>query len=78
MTFTIYVNKELAEKIMQTSKSLRRSRNSIINEALEDWLSKNTSKTWPEGFFDFEPIKDVPNFEELRKNAKAPTEDPLE
>ena len=76
MTFSIYVHKELSRKIMRLTKSLGRSRNSIINEALEEWLSKHTSKKWPKGFFDFEPIEDVPDFEVLRK-AKAPTKDPL-
>lgn len=78
MTFTIYINEELAQRVMRLSKSLKRSRNSIITEALEEWLNKHTDKPWPKGFFDFEPIEDVPDFEALRKKNKAPTKDPLE
>ncbi len=71
MTFAICARKELAEKMKRRSKSLGR-RDGIINEALEKRFFKNTKK-WPEGFFDFEPIEDVPDFEALRKEECHPT-----
>jgi hypothetical protein len=77
MNFTVYLNGELAHEIGEASKSLNRSRNSIINEALKEWLKKRNTPNWPEGFFDFEQVKDVPDFKKLRKNLKKPQKDPL-
>ena len=70
MNFSIYLKKELADKVNALSKSLKRSRNSIINEALEQWIKKHESRSWPENFFDFEPVSDVPDFKTLRKELK--------
>ena len=77
MNLTIYLKKELANKINELSKSLNRSRNSIINEALEQLVKKYESRPWPENFFDFEPVTDVPDFKALRKELTEPPKDPL-
>lgn len=78
MNFNVYLKKETGEKIAQIAKSLHRSRNSIINEALEEWLGKHTKTKWPKDFFDFSPIEDTPNFEDLRNDLKNNIpEDPL-
>lgn len=79
MNFNIYINEKLGTKISKVSKSLRRSRNSIITEALEEWLDRHASEKWPKGFFDFEPIQDVPDFKSYRKELKKEIfEDPLQ
>ena len=36
MNFNVYLNKEVGKKITKMAKSLHRSRNSIVNEALEE------------------------------------------
>ena len=77
MNFNIYLKKELADKVSELSQALNRSRNSIINEALEYWVKKHERRAWPKNFFDFEPISDVPNFKALRKELKKPQKDPL-
>lgn len=77
MNFTVYIKKELAEQISRLSKTLKKSRNSIINEAVEQWVRKHEYRTWPENFFDFEAVIDVPDFKKLRKELKEPNEDPL-
>lgn len=33
-------------------------------------LEKHTQSNWPSGFFDFEPVNDVPDFKALRKDLK--------
>jgi antitoxin (DNA-binding transcriptional repressor) of toxin-antitoxin stability system len=68
MNFNVYLNKNTGEKVTELAKSLHRSRNSIINEALEEWLGKHTNRAWPENFFDFELITDAPDFESYRKH----------
>jgi len=77
MNFNIYVKKDLGIKITATAKALHKSRNAIINEALEEWLNKHSQSSWPEGFFDFSPIEEVPDFKALRKDLGKVSEDPL-
>ncbi len=78
MNFNVYVNKENGKRITQIAKSLHRSRNSIVNEALEEWLERHTKTKWPKAFFGFSSIEDVPDFESLRKDLKNNvSEDPL-
>ncbi|MEI8366290.1 MAG: hypothetical protein WCF65_07705 [Parachlamydiaceae bacterium] len=78
MNFNVYLKKEIGVKITQVAKCHQRTRNSIVNEALEEWLGKHAKTEWPENFFDFLPIKDVPNFKSLRQDLKNNiSEDPL-
>lgn len=80
MNFNIYVPKRLGKKLEEATKALRCKKNSIITEALEEWLSKHFPTKWPKDFFDFEPIEDedLPDFKALRKDLKNNIkEDPL-
>ncbi len=70
MNFNVYLNKLTGERVSQLAKSLHRSRNSIVNEALEEWLSNHSKTDWPENFFDFSPLEDIPDFEVLRNDLK--------
>lgn len=74
MNFNIYLNKGIGEQITKVAKKLHKSRNSIITEALEEWLGKYSSAQWPKHFFDFEPVLDVPDFKAMRSDLK-PIED---
>lgn len=78
MNFNVYMNQKTGDRVKKIAKKLHRSRNSIINEALEEWLESHASSDWPKGFFDFSPIKDVPNFKAFRDEFKEVPEDPLE
>jgi hypothetical protein len=62
MNFNVYVNKKTGAEIAQIALNLNRSRNSIINEALKEWLENHTTKKWPKDFFSFPAIDDVPDF----------------
>lgn len=79
MNFNIYVKKEVGERVSRMAMSLHRSRNSIVAEALEEWLRNHVETQWPENFFEFSPIENVPDFKlsrnELKDNVR---EDPLE
>lgn len=78
MNFNVYLKRDLGRKVTQIAKSKHRSRNSIVNEALEEWLSNHSKSQWPKGFFDFDPIMDVPDFKEYRRDLKDNvSEDPL-
>ncbi len=77
MNFNIYLNKNTGERVTKMAKTLRRSRNSLVNEALEEWLNNHTQSKWPKGFFDFAPVEDVPEFKQLREDLKPIDDDPL-
>lgn len=78
MNFNIYIKKEIGDKINNAAKHFHKSRNSIVNEALEEWLKNHTKTEWPENFFDFSPAEDVPDFKTLREDLKDNVlEDPL-
>lgn len=78
MNFNVYVKEEVGSKVAKAAKKLHRSRNSIINEALEEWLNRHFSFQWPKDFFSFDAITDVPDFKELRTDlTKDISEDPL-
>lgn len=77
MNFNVYVNKKTGERITKIAKKSKRSRNSIVTEALEEWLDSHTSSQWPDHFFDFDPIDNVPDFKATRKELKDIPEDPL-
>ncbi len=77
MNISIYVNKELAKKITDLSRTLKRTRNSVINEALENWVKKQNKSEWPKHFFEFEALSDFPSSKELRKGLKITKKDPL-
>lgn len=78
MNFNVYLKKETGERVSRMARSLHRSRNSIVNEALDEWLSKHTKTKWPKNFFDFSPIEDIEDFKSLRRDLKNNIpEDPL-
>lgn len=78
MNFNTYLRKEVAEQVTKLAKKLHRSRNSIISEALEQWLERYQKSKWPKNFFDFKPLEDIPDFTSYREELKAASEDPLQ
>lgn len=79
MNFNVYLKKMTGERIEKIAKDLNRSRNSIISEALEEWLKLHYPSQWPKDFFKFPPIDDVPDFKSYRKELTDVTEeDPLQ
>ncbi len=78
MNFNVYLNKGTGERVTKVAKALHRSRNSIVSEALEEWLERHSKTAWPKNFFDFPPLEDIPDFHSLREDLKNHLpEDPL-
>lgn len=77
MNFNVYVGKRTGERLNKAAKTAHRSRNSIVNEALEQWLTANSQEQWPKSFFEYDPIEEVPDFESYRKELGSINEDPL-
>lgn len=71
MNLTVCLSKELGERVNKTAKSLHRSRNSIVKEAVDEWLERQVTSEWPKSFFDFASIEEVPDFQATRKEFKT-------
>jgi hypothetical protein len=76
MNLSIYLSQDLENRLSLMSQQLHTSKNSIIREALEEWITRHTPhSSWPPHFFDFEPINDAPDFSSYRKDLSPPKED---
>ena len=73
MKFNVWVPKDIGLKLSKATKELHCSRNSIVTQALVEWLQKHSPTQWPCKFFEFSPIEDVPNFKTLRNDLKDVT-----
>ena len=78
MNFNVYVPKDIGAKLSRATETLHCSRNSIVTEALAQWLELHLPTQWPDNFFNFSPLEDVPDFKALRSDlADVSNEDPL-
>lgn len=78
MNFTVYIEDFMAEKVIAVAKIQGKTRNAIVREALEEWYERHAISHWEPGFFDFEPISDLPDFSNYRLEFKPLKEDPLQ
>ena len=77
MNFNIYIHDQLYKELETYRQSLGKTRNSLVKEALTEWLQKHRErKVWPEGLFKFDKsvIGKFPDVKELRKNLNEPDE----
>jgi metal-responsive CopG/Arc/MetJ family transcriptional regulator len=75
MNLNIYLEEELAKKLAVYSEKLNRKKNSIVREAIRDWVEKHTKKKWPKSILEFKGIKDFPSVTELRQDIDDKDED---
>lgn len=76
MNFNIYVNDQLYQELESYRQSLGKSRNSVVTEALMEWINHHKQKKWPRDFFKFTEttIGLYPDAKELRKGLLEPKE----
>ena len=72
MTFSIYLDDKLAERLNRVAIESGKARNALIREALEEWLARSRAKKWPEVVLAFKGVRGAPRFEEARKTLKPP------
>jgi hypothetical protein len=72
MNIHIYLEDSLARKLTLSAHHMSRKRNSIVREAITNWLDLNSTKTWPESVLNFKGITDFPDTDDLRKNLTDP------
>jgi len=66
---TVYIEDQLATQLSKHAEKLHRKRNSIVREAIKDWLNKNAQQKWSNTVLKFKGIEDFPDVDELRKSV---------
>ena len=75
MSFHVYLEPELESGIEILIKQTGRKRNSLVREALRDYLEKHLNKAWPAAVFNFKPEPRLVPFESLRGELSADRDD---
>lgn len=68
MNLHIYLEDNLGYKLTNYSKQFHRKRNSIVREAIKDWIDNHEGKAWSKLIMEFKGIKDFPDVRTLRQN----------
>ena len=74
MNFNIYINDTLGEKLLQVTKDTGETRNAIIKQALEEWIQKKMTSSWPPAIMEFQGFPDFEGFETFRHELKEQEE----
>lgn len=78
MHFNIYVDDQVGAQLNKLAKKSGKTRNSLIREAIEEWITQQINPKWSDIVLDFNGLKDFPAFETYRKDLNEPKEDPFE
>jgi len=77
MNINIYLEDELGSKVTKAAQALGASRNSVIREALKEWLMYHKSQKWPASVTNYKGDPNFPAFESYRAELGDPKEDPF-
>ena len=75
MNFNIYLEDELGNNLVTIAEKLGKTRNSIIREALKDYIDKQMSEQWPETILVFKGIDEGIDFESYRQDLLPPNDE---
>lgn len=68
MKINVFLPQKLFSQLSHVAEQLHLSKNAIIREALEEWLAHHYAKSvWPSHFFDFQAVKETPDFSSYRR-----------
>lgn len=75
MNISIYLSQKLASKLSHVAHQQHSSKNAIVREALEEWFAHHyPASNWPSHFFDFQAVKEAPDFSSYRSELTPPKE----
>ncbi len=77
MNFNIYLDDELGKRLILATESNHRSRNALIREAVDLWLTTHERAQWPKEVLEFEGDIAFPAFESYRDDLGAHKDDPF-
>lgn len=75
MQFNVWVNDNLIKDVEAIMRSEGKKRNTVINEAIAEYVKNKKSKEWSEEIKNFkgiEGLEDWEGFESYRKGLKEP------
>lgn len=79
MNFSIHIDDKTAKTLKKMAKEKGETRNALISEALHQYVAGQSRSEWPEKARQFAgALKDMPRFEDYRKELLPPKEDPFE
>ena len=68
MSFHVYLEPELQYRLDALCSKTGRKRNTLVREALREFLEKRIEKSWPAVVFDFKSDPALPRFESMRSD----------
>jgi len=77
MNFDLDLEDDVGMRLSRLAEQTGKSRNTLIQEAIADWLERAERKAWPEEVEHFQGIADAPVFEEYREHLAQTLDDPL-
>ena len=66
MNFSIYLDDKTNAEITDQANLLGKSKNTIIREAIEEWLKLHRSKKWSKNIMNFQGDPEFKEFESYR------------
>ncbi len=74
MHLNIYLPDPIAKDFIKSAEQKQLNKSAAMREAVEAWLYENRQPQWPKNFFEFQAVKDAPDFTEYRKELIEPVE----
>ncbi|MEM9274666.1 MAG: ribbon-helix-helix domain-containing protein [Cyanobacteria bacterium P01_F01_bin.143] len=74
MNFNIYIEDPLGNRLEESVKKSGKSRNEIIQEAIQLWLERQQKSQWPQSILDWQGVSDAIKFESYREELLPPGE----
>lgn len=72
MNISVYLPQKLISRLSHVAEQQHTSKNSIIREAVEEWITNHCAQSsWPLHFFDFDGVKEVPDFSSYREELSV-------
>ena len=77
MNINIYLEDQLGQDLAKCAQSTGQSRNSIVRDALKQWIQSYHNHQWSDDIMQFNGIRDFLTFESHRDELISSKEDPL-
>lgn len=74
MNFNIYLEDKLGKELEEIAYNSGKSRNALIREAIQFWLSAQTKKEWSKKILEFQGLEESICFEAYREELLPPDE----
>ena len=74
VNFSLHLSDDLVRQLNAVSKATGQSRNTLMREAIEEWLERQTCRQWPEDVLRFSGFPKAIPFEDARAELLSPKE----